>query len=160
VNPAPETERARPAGLRLIVAYKLVKAAVALGVAAWILLAPEAALQVASTVASDLSEHGATLTRVGRWLGMHLTARNEHGAALLAALDGVASLVEGLLLSSGRAWGEWLVLASLAALVPLEVAALVHRPSAARAGILLVNLLVVAYLARLLLGARADRAEA
>lgn len=149
----------RPAGLRLIVAYKLAKAAVALGVAAWLLLDPAAALEVATRIAVDLSEHGATLTRVGRWLGMHLTARNEHGAAVLAALDGVISLVEGLLLFTGKAWGEWLVLASLAALLPFEAIALVHRPSAARAAILLVNLLVVAYLARLLLGARAGRAE-
>lgn len=48
-----------------------------------------------------------------------------------------------------RAWAEWLALVSGALYVPFEVWDLVHKPSWIRAGVLAVNLLVVAYMAYL-----------
>ena len=48
-----------------------------------------------------------------------------------------------------RAWAEWLALVSGALYVPFEVWDLIHKPGWIRAGVLAVNLLVVAYMAYL-----------
>src|SRR5262249_4077490 len=120
----------RPTALRLILTYKFVKAPVLLFLAIWLLRDEQQAVAVGRAVANELLEHGALLTRVGRWLGLHLTARDLHGVAMLAVLDGVSSLVEGLLLLTGKPWAEWVVVGSLSALLPFELAAIVQRASA------------------------------
>jgi uncharacterized membrane protein (DUF2068 family) len=139
---------ARPAGLRLILGYKFVKAPVMLALAAALTFAPARAVSVAHHAAFQLSETGALGWRVARWAEPHLTIRVEHRAAALAWLDGASTLAEGLLLLSGTAWGEWIVVAGLALLVPFEALALARRPRIGRAVVLLINLAVVVYLAR------------
>jgi len=86
--------------------------------------------------------------RVARARAPHLTPRAEHRAAVVACLDGLSTLAEGLLLLSGKAWGEWIVVAGLGALLPIEAVSLARRPRIGRATVLLVNASVVAYLAR------------
>jgi uncharacterized membrane protein (DUF2068 family) len=60
-------------------------------------------------------------------------------------------LVEGILLFRGKRWGELLVALVLAALLPIEVVALVVHRRPGRLGVFLVNLAVVVYLLRNLL---------
>jgi len=83
------------------------------------------------------------------WLTLAwLTPGVEVRAAILSWLDGLSTVTEGFLLLSGKALGEWLVVAGLSLLLPLEVMGLFRRPSIARAIVLLVNALAVAYLVR------------
>jgi uncharacterized membrane protein (DUF2068 family) len=59
---------------------------------------------------------------------------------------GALALVEGAGLWRRRRWAEYLTVIATAVFVPLEVWELAHRPSLLKAGGLVVNLLVVAYL--------------
>lgn len=94
----------------------------------------------------ELSETGPIGWRIAHWLGPHLTEGVEHKAAALAWVDGVSTFVEGLLLLSGSAWGEWIVIAGLGVLLPFELIAFVRRPRLIRALFLFANAAVVAYL--------------
>jgi hypothetical protein len=138
----------RPPGLNLIIAYKFLKAPVMLALAGALTFAPFSAIREARHIAFGLSESGGLGWRVAHWLEPHLTERLEHRAALVAWLDGASTVAEGLLLLSGKAWGEWIVVAGLSLLLPIEVMAFVRRPSLVRALVLVVNAAVVVYLAR------------
>jgi uncharacterized membrane protein (DUF2068 family) len=63
-------------------------------------------------------------------------------------LDGATTAVEWYALSRGRRWGEWLVVVATSSLLPFEVVALLRHHHAGRLVVLVVNLAVVAYLAR------------
>ena len=112
------------------------------------------ALRVSEHLVHDLSEGGWLLARFAHWLEAHLTGRTLGRGAIVAWLDGVTTALEALLLYSGHAWGEWVVVIGLGALVPFEFAALERHPTWVRLVALLVNVAIVAYLARLRLRAR------
>jgi uncharacterized membrane protein (DUF2068 family) len=137
----------RPPGLKAIIAYKFAKAPVMLALGLVLVLAPDRALRVAHRIAAELYESGSLGWRVAQVLEAHLTPRTEHRAAVVAGLDGLSTLAEGLLLLSGKAWGEWIVVAGLGALLPIEAIALARRPRVGRAVVLLLNAAIVAYLA-------------
>jgi len=137
----------RPPGLKLIIAYKFLKAPVMLALAGALTFAPVSAIRAARHVAFELSEGGGISWRLAHWLEPHLTERVERRAAIVAWLDGVSTVAEGLLLVSGKAWGEWIVVAGLSLLLPVEVLALVRRARIARALVLVINAAVVVYLA-------------
>ncbi len=119
-----------------------------LAVAAALTFAPVRSDHFLRHLAAELSEWGVVGWRLAQWLGPRLTRGIEIKAALLAWLDGTTTLIEGILLFSGKAWGEWLVVAGLALLIPIEAVECARRPSLARAAVLAVNALAVAYLAR------------
>jgi uncharacterized membrane protein (DUF2068 family) len=139
----------RPLGLKLILAYKLVKAPLVLGLAVFLTANPRGALHVAAIIARDLSEGGALLGRLARWLELHVTSRALGHAAMVAWLDGLLTALEGLLLWRGHALGEWIVVFALGALVPFELFSLERHPSWLKLGALTINALIVAYLVRL-----------
>ncbi|HTQ04057.1 MAG TPA: DUF2127 domain-containing protein [Polyangiaceae bacterium] len=151
------TSERRPSGLKLIIAYKCVKAPLVLALALTLTLNPRGALHAVDALARDLSEGGALFGRFAHWLETHVTQRAVGHGALLAWLDGVTTTLEAFLLWRGHAWGEWLVVAGLGALVPFELMSLEKHPSWLRLGALLVNAGVVAYLVVLRLRARAPR---
>jgi hypothetical protein len=136
----------RSLGIRLITAYKLVKAPVVLSLALWLSLAPHGAVRFAEPVVNELSEGGASLRRLAMWLDPQLTPRFETRVAIAAWVDGVSTAVEGLLLFQGSPWGEWIVVLLLGALVPFEAFSLERHPSAMRLLVLTVNALIVFYL--------------
>jgi hypothetical protein len=138
----------RPPGLNLIIGYKFLKAPVMLALAGALTFAPLSAIREARHVAFGLSESGGLGWRAAHWLEPHLTERVEHRAAVVAWLDGTSTLAEGLLLLTGKAWGEWIVVAGLSLLLPIEFVAVVRRPRLVRALVLVVNAAVVVYLAR------------
>jgi uncharacterized membrane protein (DUF2068 family) len=135
-------------GFRLIIAYKLCKAVAMFGVALWLTTAPGAAYRTLELLARDLSEGGVAFARVGHWIHEHLSDNIVRRGAELAWLDGLSSAVEAFLLLSGKSWAEWIVIVGLAGLIPFEIASIAHRPGIAKFLVLLVNLAIVAYLAR------------
>ena len=63
-------------------------------------------------------------------------------------MDAVTTSIEAALLASGKPWGEWIVLLGLAAMVPLEIAALDRHPGRIKVLILGLNLAIVLVLAK------------
>ena len=82
----------------------------------------------------------------------HLHASEVRIAALFALGYGLLELVEGTGLWLDQLWAEYLTVIATSLLVPLELYELVHHPSALKAGGLVVNLAIVAYLVHLLRG--------
>lgn len=144
----------RPLGLKLIVAYKAVKAPLMLALAVALTADASGALRLAEHFVHELSEGGLLLARLAHWLEWHLSPRAIRHGAWVAWLDGVTTSVEAVLLWRGHALGEWVVVGALAVLVPFELHAVAKHPSALRVAVLLLNLAIVAYLTRLRLGVR------
>jgi uncharacterized membrane protein (DUF2068 family) len=136
-----------PLGDRLIVGYKLGKGGLE-AAAAVILLA----------AAGDVSS---ALARLSLGLHEHLSAKWAHlfdaffaGGAVArvhvvaAALgaDALSSLFEGWAVWRKKRWAPWLIVIATGGLIPLEIAMLLERPTAARLGVLAVNAATVAYM--------------
>ena len=108
--------------------------------------------------------HGARLHALGVALWVHATNawmlklahfilsssalhRLQLGAIALA-VDGLFTIFEGWSLARGFTFAPWLVVVATASFVPWEMLRIVRRPAAGRIATLVVNALVVAYLAR------------
>jgi hypothetical protein len=135
-------------GFKLIITYKFCKAALMVGVALWLTIAPGAAYRTLVEVARELAEGGAVFGRAGRWIHDHLSNTMVFRGAILAWLDGASSALEGFLLYSGKAWAEWIVILGLACLLPFEIGSIEHRPGPLKFVVLGMNVLIVAYLVR------------
>jgi uncharacterized membrane protein (DUF2068 family) len=90
----------------------------------------------------------------------HLHASELRIAALFALGYGVLELVEGTGLWLDQLWAEYLTVIATSLLVPLELYELLHHPSALKAGGLVVNLAIVAYLVHLLRRRRRESSPA
>ena len=150
--PAPtqlaRAEERQRVGFRLIIGYKFAKAALMFGVALWLTTAPGAAFRTLELLARELAEGGAAFAHAGHWIQEHLTSSFVRRGALLAWLDSISSALEAFLLLSGKPWAHWIVILGLAALLPFEVLSIEHRPGVGNVLVLLANVLIVAYLAR------------
>jgi uncharacterized membrane protein (DUF2068 family) len=140
-----------PAGLRAIIAYKTIKAAVQLGLGLvlallWPFGLPHwlGALSRASRrhFTQGWASHLAALLAAGS------THRRIAFAILALSLDGALTAVEAWALRRGRWWGPWLVVAATASLLPVEIYEFFRVPRISRALLFAVNLLMAAYLAR------------
>ncbi len=141
----------RPAGLRLIIAYKAVKAVAQLaGTALLLALATRrheagvhAFLQwVAAELPAGWSVRAAgLLAAAGRPHTLHL-------AALGLALDGTLTAVEGWSLWRGYGWGPWLVVVATGTPIPYELYEIARRVRPVRIAITAITVAVVVYLAR------------
>ena len=80
----------------------------------------------------------------------HLHASQVRVLALGALGYGVLELVEGTGLWLDQLWAEYLTVIATSLLIPVEVYELVHRPSVWKAGGLIVNIAIVAYLVHVL----------
>ena len=160
VAQAPTEQRTpRTLGIKLIIAYKLVKAPVMLVLAIWLTVAPSEAYHVAVRIVHELSAASALWARLGHWIEEHLSTRLFRWGAVLAWLDFVSTSLEAILLMTGKAWGEWIVTIGVAALLVPELFSLEHRPSWTRFFVLLVNAAVAVYLGtRRIQAVRAERA--
>jgi uncharacterized membrane protein (DUF2068 family) len=136
----------RPLGLKLIIAYKLVKAPVMLALAIWLTIAPRQAYHVAAEIAHELAAASALWVRLGHWIEEHLSMRIFRWAAVVAWLDFVSTSLEAVLLLMGKTWGEWIVTIGLAALLVPELFSLERRLTWTRLVVLLINAAVVVYL--------------
>ena len=132
--------------MRLIIAYKVVKAAAVLALACVLTFASGAAYREARELVHELAEHGGLLHRLSAWLDLHVTLGAVKTLRLIAWADGLLTALEAALLLSGKVWGEWLVVAGLAVLLPFEAHAAFVRHRAAHVIVLIVNTIIVAYL--------------
>jgi uncharacterized membrane protein (DUF2068 family) len=145
------TPTPRDAGLRVIIAYKLVRAGLSLlggvGLVAVALAGRAEAFQVWAEALHDHAVSGLALTATSLLVS---AVQPRHvlplGGALL--LDAAVLLLEGLALLRGHRWGVWLVVGASAALLPFELVALARHPAAGRWVLLGANLVVVGWLVR------------
>ena len=139
----------RPVGLRLIIMYKLLKAAVQAALAA--LLPILQRLGVTSFWAlrmTRLAEHVAhrSTAALARRIAALLTPTHLALISVALALDAALTGFEAWALHRRFRWAPWLVVVAGSTLIPFEVVELARRPRASRAAILVVNLLIIAYL--------------
>jgi uncharacterized membrane protein (DUF2068 family) len=142
----------RPAGLRLILAYKAVKAAAELAaVAVVVALAASGRLAEVRAVARAWQEHVGNhlVIALGRALASLLSAQGLHWLELGLGLDALLSAFEGFTLWRGYAWAPWVVAGATAVPIPFELLQMLRRPRPSRVALLVLNAIVVAYLARM-----------
>jgi len=80
--------------------------------------------------------------------------------SLVASCYATLTLVEGIGLYLQKAWGEFLALAITASFLPWEIFEIFRRLTWIRVGLLTINILVFAYLLRLVLDRARNRAKA
>lgn len=69
-----------------------------------------------------------------------------HEMALLAACYSALFFAEGIGLWLGKRWAEWLTVVVTGSLIPFEIYELLHKPSAPKLAVLVVNAAIVFYL--------------
>jgi len=141
------------AGLKLIVAYKLIKAALG-----WVLtgvLLHEHLHHRIATVAervaawfANLGELGGVGVAISEWISREVTGRNIELAIGLVALDALSTSLEGVGLHYRQRWAAWLVVVATSFLIPFEAWGFIHKHTALRASILVINLAILVYLVR------------
>jgi uncharacterized membrane protein (DUF2068 family) len=149
----------RERGVVLIIAYKLGKAAL------WLVLAAVIAVMTGMGLGADLlglADHlrhhaGAWSLELADVVTRAATRRGLWTVVVALVADALMSVLEGWALWHGHWWGPWLVVVSTGSLLPFEVVAFLRHPHAVRAAVFLVNLAIVAYLARKALRERAAR---
>ena len=136
--------------LRLVIAYKLIKACGELA------LAGVLAMVLASGGADTVREAVASLSRhlTSAWSlrlsALVASAASAHAVVItIGALlfDGVLTACEGWALHRRFAWAPWLVVIATGSPMPFEVVELVRRPHGVRLVVFVVNLTIVCYLA-------------
>lgn len=132
--------------LKLIIAYKLVRASLALLLGVVLLVLIPARLDV------SLRELAGRLSVADLGLSTLLLWAAEPGHLLtmgaLLTLDGVITFVEGWALLRGWRWGPWLVVFASSLLLPFELAAIAAHVTVWRVGALTLNLAIVGWLLR------------
>jgi uncharacterized membrane protein (DUF2068 family) len=134
--------------MRLILAYKVGKAAV------WLLVVAGIGIVAASGRLDHLRALAALRQHVSSRWSLLLTdgivkVLSPGGVRLIETglvADALLTTLEAWALWRGHRWGAWLVLVASAAPVPLEVFELGRHPSLPRLALLLVNVAVVVYL--------------
>ena len=86
-----------------------------------------------------------------------ITEQNLWTAAAILGAYATLRFVEAYGLWHARPWAEWFALIAGAIYVPFEVMEVIRRPTPVHAGILIVNLIIVAYMAYLRMEAHARR---
>ncbi len=136
-------------GLRLIITYKVLKAAVQAVLAA--LLPILQRLGVTSDWAvqmTRLAEHVAhrSTAALARRIAALLTPTHLALISVALALDAALSAFEAWALHRRFRWAPWVVVVAGSTLIPFEIVELARRPRVSRAAILVVNLVIIAYL--------------
>jgi uncharacterized membrane protein (DUF2068 family) len=140
----------RDRGVVVIIAYKFIRGALWLVCAALLVALMRSGIGARMLeVAEHLRQHSrAWSSELARLVTRAATPRGLWTIAIALATDGLFNLFEGWALFHGKWWGSWLVVVSTGSFLPLETIAFVRHPSSARAALFLVNLAIVAYLAR------------
>ena len=136
--------------IRLIILERLVKATVLVlgGVAIIALSAGNDLHRLAAEVQSQYNlEPGRHLWRRALTWALDRIGRHPDTVGVAALTSGLLEAVEGVGLVMRRRWAEYLVVLATAAFLPVEVSEVLQRPTPAKAGALVVNLVIVVYLA-------------
>lgn len=152
----------RERGVVLIIAYKLGKAGL------WLVLAAVIAVMTGMGLGADLLGLAAHLRHhTGAWsleladlVTRAATRRGQWTIVVALVADALVSALEGWALYHGHWWGPWLVVVATGSLLPFEVVSFLRRPHFVRAAVFLLNVAIVAYLARKALREHRARAAA
>jgi len=151
-----------PLVLRTIALFEAVKGLLAFAAACGIISLRNTDLY-AATVAF-LLRHGINPERHYTRLFIESVAKaTNHGVGEIAVLGFAYALIrlaEGYGLWQGKHWAEWLAVISAGLYLPLEFRHYVHHTTFLNAGLIVLNVLLVLYLARLLNRQRAERRAA
>jgi len=150
INVAPAAVEA-DAALRAVALFEGLKGALSLAAAVGLLFAGATRLQHWAAVL--LARFQAQPPGTG-WLQRAISADSVQLAALAIAAYGLVRLLEAWGLWHARAWASWLGCVSATLYLPFEIHALIRHPGWLTLGVLALNLLVVAVLARDLLRRR------
>jgi uncharacterized membrane protein (DUF2068 family) len=145
----------------LIIAYKFVKGGLWFILAATILVMMHLGLEGRlEGLAYHLRHHAHAWSLALAKLVVRAASRRGLWIIVVALLtDGTMTLIEGWALFHGRWWGPWLVVVATGSLLPFEVVTLLHHPHPVRFAVLMVNLVIVWYLAGKALRERRERAS-
>jgi len=137
-------------GLKLIVSYKFVKAAVELVIGVILLAGSPSLAGKLQATAAAMRNHATEAWSLELAAQLIRAATETHllVAGLAACLDGLLTFVEGWALYRRYAWSRWLVIGTTSCLLPLEGLALVRHVSGFRIALLVVNAVTVIYLVR------------
>ncbi len=148
-----------PFALRAIALVEAVKGLLAFAAACGIISLRHTDLHAATD--AFLLRHGINPERHYTRLFIESVARatNHHVAqlALLGFAYALIRLAEGYGLWQGRHWAEWFAVISAGIYLPLEFQHFAHHPTILNASVILFNVVIVLYLARLLNQQRAKR---
>jgi uncharacterized membrane protein (DUF2068 family) len=136
-------------GLRLIIAYKVVKAALQAGLAAALPVLQRLGVTTYwAAEISELAEHVAHrwTAILARRIAALLTPSHLTLISLALGLDAGLSAFEAWALHRRFRWAPWLVVVAGSTLIPFEVVELARRVRPSRVLILVVNLVIIAYL--------------
>lgn len=146
------TTSERPTGIRLIIAYKWLKALLQIGIAVMLFIGVRRGLATQLTsLATELRAHA-----VHAWSDaaaaalLRFLARPQDLVLVATALaaDAVVSVIEGWVLLQGYSWGPWVVVGATGSTIPFEIIALTRHFSPARFALFAVNVVIVVYLGR------------
>jgi len=142
----------RPTGVRLIIAYKWLKALLQLGIAVMLFLGARRGLatQLAS-LATELRAHAVHAWSDAAAAALLRFLARPHDLVLVAAAlaaDAVVSVIEGWVLVQGYSWGPWVVVGATGSTIPFEIVALARHFNATRFGLFAINVAIVVYLVR------------
>ena len=149
-------------GLRVVAVFEGVKGALALAIAAALLLLSgqhEHPLMQSIIRYFHLADEGHSPHFIVSMLTHPDSLRFEIWT-VLAVLYAALRFTEAYGLWLARRWGEWLALVSVAIYVPFEIYALTLGVSPVKIGLLVVNLVLLAYLGIILRATRRKRAVA
>lgn len=137
-------------GLRMIVGYKVAKAAAELAFGAALAIFATRATDELRTAAIHVRDHATAAWSLSLANKVVLEATQRHlvVAAIASLLDGVLTSIEGWALYRGYRWAPWLVIAMTSCLLPFEVFQIARHVTAGRVTLFLVNAGIVAYLLR------------
>jgi uncharacterized membrane protein (DUF2068 family) len=139
------------AGVRAIVLYKTAKAGFQLATTLllcvlWPLGLPEKIGELAIGLRHHIT-HGWAVS-LAALLERGSTNRGIALSILALGLDGTLTAIEAWALRSARWWGPWLVVLATGSLLPFELYELSKTPRPSRAILMVLNVFIVAYLAR------------
>jgi uncharacterized membrane protein (DUF2068 family) len=154
--------RRKPAGVRAIIAYKVIKgtAGLALATILFILLLAHETGPL-ERIAVHVHAHFTRAWSVAL-ADLLLRAAEPHHlwfVTLALTMDGSLTLLEGWALHHGHWWGPWLVVAATSSLIPFEIVSLVHHLRVGRLVLLVLNAGIVVYLVWRALKDRREQAE-
>ena len=153
--------RRPPVALRSIAALEVIKGVLVVAAACGLLSLRNTDLHAATD--AFLLRHGINPERHYMRLFIEGVARatNHHVREIAACGFAYAavSFIEGYGLWRERRWAEWFAVISAGLYLPLELTHFSHHPNLFNAGVILVNMVIILYLASLLGQQRAERAR-
>lgn len=139
-------------GLRLVIAYKFVKGALALSFAAVLGFGSQLGLEAALEDWTNTIHTNATQEWSVQLTEFIFSIITRPHALIVAAIaltfDGTLTTIEGWALHHRKPWGEWLVVVATSTLLPFEIYEIIKGIHLGRIAVFLINLWIVIYLAR------------